>query len=156
MTIKSEKSDQAMRTITEVSDELGIPQHVLRFWETRFNQVRPLKRAGGRRYYRPVDVKLLGRIREMLYDEGMTIKGVKKRLQEQGIRQFLGMEEAKETTPEALLESPPEPTPKPTPETIPEPTYEAQQEIAPNPSIPILEQLDLIRQALLRAKTNLS
>ncbi len=152
MTIKSEKSDQAMRTITEVSDELGIPQHVLRFWETRFNQVRPLKRAGGRRYYRPVDVKLLGRIREMLYDEGMTIKGVKKRLQEQGIRQFLGMEEAKETTPEALLES----TPSEPPEPIPEPTYEAQKEIAPNPSIPILEQLDIIRQALLRAKTNLS
>jgi len=70
------KSNTAFRTISEVSDELEVPQHVLRFWETRFAQVRPMKRAGGRRYYRPEDVDLLRRIRDMLYRQGLTIRGV--------------------------------------------------------------------------------
>lgn len=70
------KSPTAFRTISEVSEDLEIPQHVLRFWETRFSQVKPLKRAGGRRYYRPEDVELLRRIRDLLYRQGFTIRGV--------------------------------------------------------------------------------
>ncbi len=76
------KSAGAFRTISEVASELDVPQHVLRFWETRFTQIRPLKRAGGRRYYRPEDVDLLRRIRELLYKHGYTIKGVQKLLRD--------------------------------------------------------------------------
>ena len=76
------KSRSAFRTISEVAGELNVPQHVLRFWETRFSQLRPLKRAGGRRYYRPEDVVLLHRIRVLLYQNGYTIKGVQKLLRE--------------------------------------------------------------------------
>ncbi len=83
---RSVKSAAAFRTISEVSDDLDVPPHVLRFWETKFNQVRPLKRGGGRRYYRPEDVALLQRIRELLYREGYTIKGVQKLLREGAVR----------------------------------------------------------------------
>lgn len=76
------KSAAAFRTISEVSDELDVPQHVLRFWEGKFSQVRPLKRGGGRRYYRPEDIDLLRRIRDLLYSEGYTIKGVQRLLRE--------------------------------------------------------------------------
>jgi DNA-binding transcriptional MerR regulator len=78
------KSATAFRTISEVAGELDLPQHVLRFWETRFNTVRPVKRAGGRRYYRPEDIDLLRKIRNLLYDDGYTIKGVQKLLREGG------------------------------------------------------------------------
>lgn len=81
-----EKSPQAFRTISEVATELDLPQHVLRFWETRFAQIRPVKRAGSRRYYRPDDVDLLRGIRTLLYSEGYTIRGVQKILREQGAR----------------------------------------------------------------------
>lgn len=77
---ESKKSDLAFRTISEVAEELNVPQHVLRFWETRFFQVRPLKRGGGRRYYRPEDVALIKKIHHLLYTEGYTIKGVQKLL----------------------------------------------------------------------------
>src|SRR5476649_2719922 len=77
-----EKSAQAFRTISEVATELDVPQHVLRFWESKFTQVRPLKRAGGRRYYRPEDVDLLRRIRQLLYNNGYTIKGVQRLLRD--------------------------------------------------------------------------
>ncbi len=80
------KSEAAFRTISEVADELNVPQHVLRFWETKFTQIRPLKRGGGRRYYRPEDVTLLKRIRTLLYTDGLTIKGVQKLLRETGTR----------------------------------------------------------------------
>lgn len=80
------KSAAAFRTISEVADDLEVPPHVLRFWETKFNQVRPLKRGGGRRYYRPEDVALLQRIRELLYREGYTIKGVQKLLRDGAVR----------------------------------------------------------------------
>lgn len=80
------KSAEAFRTISEVAQELEVPQHVLRFWESRFPQVRPLKRAGGRRYYRPDDVALLRRIRQCLYDQGYTIKGVQKLLREGALK----------------------------------------------------------------------
>jgi DNA-binding transcriptional MerR regulator len=80
------KSAEAFRTISEVACELDVPQHVLRFWETRFAQVKPVKRAGGRRYYRPEDVDLLRGIRSLLYADGFTIKGVQKVLRERGLR----------------------------------------------------------------------
>jgi DNA-binding transcriptional MerR regulator len=79
---RGEKSAQAFRTISEVATELDVPQHVLRFWESKFSQVRPLKRGGGRRYYRPEDIDLLRRIRTLLYDDGYTIKGVQRLLKE--------------------------------------------------------------------------
>ena len=78
------KSAGAFRTISEVATDLNVPQHVLRFWETRFAQIRPLKRAGGRRYYRPEDVELLRRIRDLLYRHGYTIRGAQRLLREQG------------------------------------------------------------------------
>ena len=80
------KSPTAFRTISEVATDLSVPSHVLRFWETKFSQVRPLKRGGGRRYYRPEDVALLRNIRSLLYDDGYTIKGVQKLLREGGIK----------------------------------------------------------------------
>ncbi|MEM8740588.1 MAG: MerR family transcriptional regulator, partial [Pseudomonadota bacterium] len=80
------KSPQAFRTISEVAETLDIPAHVLRFWESRFPQLRPMKSSGGRRYYRPDDVDLLRGIRELLYEDGMTIKGVQKIFREQGQR----------------------------------------------------------------------
>ena len=80
-----EKSPDAFRNIREVADAMDLPQHVLRFWETRFPQIRPLKRAGGRRYYRPDDVERLRLIKRLLYDEGYTIKGVQKLFKEQGV-----------------------------------------------------------------------
>jgi DNA-binding transcriptional MerR regulator len=79
-----EKSPDAFRTISEVADDLDLPQHVLRFWETRFPQIRPMKRGGGRRYYRPEDVELLKGIRHLLYDHGYTIKGVQRLLRTNG------------------------------------------------------------------------
>jgi len=81
-----EKSADAFRTISEVADELEVPQHVLRFWETKFTQIRPLKRGGGRRYYRPEDIELLRAIRGLLYDQGYTIKGVQKLIRDGGLR----------------------------------------------------------------------
>ncbi len=80
------KSADAFRTISEVADWLDTPAHVLRFWESKFNQVKPVKRAGGRRYYRPADMKLLGGIKQLLHNDGMTIKNVQKTLREQGIK----------------------------------------------------------------------
>jgi DNA-binding transcriptional MerR regulator len=81
-----DKSPEAFRTISEAAQELDLPQHVLRFWETRFSTIKPLKRGGGRRYYRPEDVLLLKGIRHLLYDQGFTIKGVQKILKDQGAR----------------------------------------------------------------------
>ncbi len=80
------KAPDAFRTISEVADDLDLPQHVLRFWESRFPQVRPMKRGGGRRYYRPEDIDLLRGIRHLLYGEGYTIRGVQRILREQGLR----------------------------------------------------------------------
>jgi DNA-binding transcriptional MerR regulator len=80
------KSAEAFRTISEVAGELDVPQHVLRFWESRFAQIKPVKRAGGRRYYRPDDIDLLRGIRALLYSDGLTIKGVQKVLKERGLR----------------------------------------------------------------------
>ena len=86
-----DKNDDAYRTISEAAEELDLPQHVLRFWETRFPQIKPMKRGGGRRYYRPEDLELLRAIRDLLYGEGYTIKGVQRLLTEQGPRQVAAL-----------------------------------------------------------------
>ena len=86
-----DKAPDAFRTISEAAEELNVPQHVLRFWETRFTQIKPMKRAGGRRYYRPGDVELLKGIRSLLYSEGYTIRGVQKILKEDGAPYVCGV-----------------------------------------------------------------
>ena len=107
-----DKSPDAFRTISEVADELDIPQHVLRFWETRFGQIRPLKRGGGRRYYRPDDVDLLKGIRHLLYSEGYTIKGVQRILKEDGPKAVQSIGRTGMMAPAA---APTAPAPQPTP-----------------------------------------
>jgi DNA-binding transcriptional MerR regulator len=122
-----EKSPDAFRTISEVADILETPAHVLRFWESRFPQVRPVKRAGGRRYYRPADVALLTGIKRLLHDEGMTIRGVQKILREQGVRYVSGM--AEDTTVEeddAALEAALVAAAGPVPDAPPLPPEEAE------------------------------
>ena len=95
----SGKSPEAYRTIGEVSDMLGVAQHVLRFWESRFSQIRPVKRAGNRRYYRPDDVALIRRIRELLHDEGYSIRGVQKLLKTSGVKVVLAGADASPALP---------------------------------------------------------
>lgn len=101
-----DKAAEAFRTISEVADELDLPQHVLRFWETKFSQVKPMKRGGGRRYYRPEDVSLLKGIRQLLYGEGYTIKGVQRILREHGARHVAqnGASTAPAGTPRPLVD----------------------------------------------------
>jgi DNA-binding transcriptional MerR regulator len=82
------KGPDAFRTISEAAEELGVPQHVLRFWETKFSFIRPMKRAGGRRFYRPQDIEVLRGVRRLLHDEGYTIKGVQKLHRDQGVRRL--------------------------------------------------------------------
>ena len=86
------KSPEAFRTISEVSKDLSLPQHVLRFWETKFIQIKPIKRGGGRRYYRPEDIKLLKGIKSLLYNDGYTIRGVQKVIKEVGTKRMLQKE----------------------------------------------------------------
>ena len=95
----SSKSVGAYRTISEVAEDLGLPQHVLRFWETRFPQVKPLKRAGGRRFYRPEDVALLRAVKALLYDDGYTIKGVQRMLRDQGPKAIKAFNAASSSAP---------------------------------------------------------
>lgn len=99
-----QKSAEAFRTISEAAVELDVPQHVLRFWESRFTQIRPVKRAGGRRYYRPEDIDLLKGIRALLYSDGLTIRGVQKVLKERGLRHVaeLGRGEMHEPAPQVI------------------------------------------------------
>lgn len=97
-----EKGPDAFRTISEVADDLDLPQHVLRFWETRFTQIKPMKRGGGRRYYRPDDVDLLRGIRHLLYGEGYTIRGVQQILKDQGLRHVQTIGRSAETEPARL------------------------------------------------------
>ena len=100
-----EKAAEAFRTISEVAELLDTPAHVLRFWESKFSQIKPLKRGGGRRYYRPEDVALLRGIRELLYEEGLTIKGVQKVLRERGHRHVAGIAETAAAPAEAASEA---------------------------------------------------
>ena len=126
------KSPEAFRTISEVAETLDVPPHVLRFWETRFPQIKPVKRGGGRRYYRPEDVRLLRGIRGLLYDDGMTIKGVQKILRERGLRHVIGLgtvagdeelapvEEPVVAEAEAKVEAPAKPVREHAPESVPQ------------------------------------
>ncbi len=93
------KSPDAFRTISEVADWLGVQAHVLRFWESRFTQVKPVKRAGGRRYYRPNDMLLLGGIKKLLHEDGVTIKGVQRILRERGVAHVIGLSHGLDETP---------------------------------------------------------
>ncbi|MDI7861014.1 MerR family transcriptional regulator [Rhizobiaceae bacterium n13] len=104
-----DKSPDAFRTISEVADDLDLPQHVLRFWETRFPQIKPMKRGGGRRYYRPEDVDLLKGIRHLLYDHGYTIKGVQKLLKTNGNKFVAAIATGDLATVEALAAASDEP-----------------------------------------------
>src|SRR5580693_4197410 len=94
------KSAEAFRTISEVAIELDVPQHVLRFWESRFAQIKPVKRAGGRRFYRPEDIDLLKGIRALLYSDGLTIRGVQKVLKERGMRHVADLGRGEASAPE--------------------------------------------------------
>jgi DNA-binding transcriptional MerR regulator len=100
---RARKAPSAFRTISEVADDLHIPQHVLRFWETKFPQLKPLKRGGGRRYYRPEDIALLRRVSDLLYTQGYTIKGVQRLLREGGLDEALA---ASNAPPAAAVEPP--------------------------------------------------
>jgi DNA-binding transcriptional MerR regulator len=93
------KGPDAFRTISEAADELNVPQHVLRFWETRFSFIRPMKRAGGRRFYRPQDIAVLRGVRILLHDAGYTIKGVQKLHKEHGLKRLLAAGDGKPATP---------------------------------------------------------
>jgi DNA-binding transcriptional MerR regulator len=130
------KSDEAMRTIGEVAEKLDLPPHVLRFWETRFKELDPVKRAGGRRYYRPRDVELLMALRHLLYGQGYTIKGAQRILSEQGARAVVeslragtfrpgfagpGPDAPPENPPERQAAEPPSAAPPPSPAPVVEP-----------------------------------
>lgn len=101
-----DKAPDAFRTISEVADDLDVPQHVLRFWETRFTQIKPMKRSGGRRYYRPDDVNLLRGIRRLLYGEGYTIRGVQRILREHGIKSVQSLTDGSTDHAKALFDGP--------------------------------------------------
>ncbi len=144
------KSAEAFRTISEVAEVLDTPAHVLRFWESRFSQIKPVKRAGGRRYYRPADVALLGGIRKLLHVDGLTIRGVQKMLREQGVRYVAGFSGTDlDTDGAALDQSPavamsrapsPAPTPEPTePEAMlpPDPVPVAEDDLFARPAAPV-------------------
>ena len=173
-----DKSPAAFRTISEVSETLDVPAHVLRFWESKFPAVKPVKRGGGRRYYRPEDVTLLVGIRELLYDDGLTIKGVQKIFREKGARHVTrrGAEHLGEALPEDAAPAPgPAPVPAPAPEAeaapdpaldlappaparAPEPappatesaTTEAEPDPAPAPADPDPADAERIRAAISR------
>ena len=147
---RTKKAPNAFRTISEVADDLHIPQHVLRFWETKFPQVKPLKRGGGRRYYRPDDIQLLRGIADLLYTQGYTIKGVQRLLRESGGR--LGdnippASEAERASGEveqenlALFPEEPEPATGPDPQSLP-------PEPAPPPRAAAPAGTDLLREIL--------
>jgi DNA-binding transcriptional MerR regulator len=125
-----DKSPEAFRTISEAAEELDLPQHVLRFWETRFSTIKPLKRGGGRRYYRPEDVLLLKGIRHLLYEQGFTIKGVQRILKEQGARHVAAIANG------GSIEDIPESV------DIPEPVIDRDAAILPDDEFPRLEVLD--------------
>ncbi|MAS43066.1 MAG: MerR family transcriptional regulator [Rhodobacteraceae bacterium] len=169
-----DKSPAAFRTISEVSETLDVPAHVLRFWESKFPAVKPVKRGGGRRYYRPEDVTLLVGIRELLYDDGLTIKGVQKIFREKGARHVTrrGAEHLGEALPEDAAPAPgPAPAPEaeaapdpaldlapPAPARAPEPappatesaTTEAEPDPAPAPADPDPADAERIRAAISR------
>ena len=145
------KSADAFRTISEVADWLDTPAHVLRFWESKFTQVKPVKRAGGRRYYRPADMRLLGGIKKLLHEDGMTIKGVQKILREQGIKHVaslcaLGLGDEDEEYTEVTLEDVPASEPVDTVVPFSKPTETA--DLPPADPVPMTEEPAAIPDAL--------
>jgi DNA-binding transcriptional MerR regulator len=154
--VRREKSPDAFRTISEVADGLNVPQHVLRFWETRFSQIRPMKRGGGRRYYRPNDIDLLKGIRQLLYGQGYTIRGVQRILKESGTAHVvaIGRGEIKPGTPNVLENEPKSVAIAPRRPSRAalrqvEPDDPAQVTEAPaSPSVLNVRQLGLLREAL--------
>jgi DNA-binding transcriptional MerR regulator len=132
-----EKSADAYRTISEVAEGMDLPQHVLRFWETRFPQIKPLKRGGGRRYYRPDDIELLAAIKRLLYGEGYTIKGVQKLLKEQGAS-AVARSSAAPPSPRPAASSPP-----PSPSATPQPRGDPPMRPAPTVAAPKLPRPSL-------------
>ena len=135
--MNADKSPDAFRTISEVADDLDLPAHVLRFWETKFSQIKPMKRGGGRRYYRPDDVQLLRGIQHLLYDQGYTIKGVQKILKTNGVRHVMaapdgGMDEDAG----ADLPEPAAPTAQATPAPAPVAQTPAPEPVQPTPPAP--------------------
>lgn len=122
------KGPQAFRTISEAADELGVPQHVLRFWETRFSFIRPMKRAGGRRFYRPQDIAVLAGVQALLHRDGLTIKAVQALQKERGTKALLDASAA--PFPVAAIE-PAEPNPPPAPAA---PNDPAELDLPPFPS----------------------
>jgi DNA-binding transcriptional MerR regulator len=128
-----EKAPDAFRTISEVAQELDVPQHVLRFWESRFHEIKPMKRGGGRRYYRPNDLDLLRGIRHLLYSEGYTIRGVQRLLREQGLRFVQSV----------WQEGAPQPPHQPAEEEEPLETPEAAGQVAGEPRTPSLSGADM-------------
>ncbi len=130
------KSPDAFRTISEVAEWLDVPTHVLRFWESRFSQIKPVKRAGGRRYYRPADMQLIGGIKVLLHDDGLTIRGVQKLLRENGIKHVAGFSPALETDETPVVETAenakPEPAPPPAVDAVSDaPPADVSQDPAP-------------------------
>ena len=163
-----QKSAEAFRTISEVAIELDVPQHVLRFWESRFAQIRPVKRAGGRRYYRPEDIDLLKGIRALLYSDGLTIRGVQKILKERGLRHVADLGRGGSRVPEPQIQvvekivyiekpvaapAPPPPAPKPAkkraahlravPDTLDLPFFDFAQE-TPSREFPVLDAAPVV------------
>ena len=142
-----DKAPEAFRTISEVAGELSVPQHVLRFWETRFTQIRPLKRGGNRRFYRPNDVDLLKGIRALLYSEGYTIRGVQRILKEDGAAYVSavgrGEAEARKRSPEDLiLDGVPQPG-----AAKPAPRISKQQQAPPPSQTPLEKPASVIGEA---------
>ncbi|WP_241962887.1 MerR family transcriptional regulator [Thalassorhabdomicrobium marinisediminis] len=132
------KSRDAFRTISEVSEALDTPAHVLRFWESKFTQVKPVKRAGGRRYYRPADLNLLAGIKKLLHDDGLTIKGAQKLLREEGVRKIAKVGEAlldAQAAQDGAIEGTSTPVPPPAPAT--------DQTTAAAPAVPAGQDLDI-------------
>ncbi|MGQ0610392.1 MAG: MerR family transcriptional regulator [Paracoccaceae bacterium] len=136
-----EKSPEAFRTISEVAEALETPAHVLRFWESRFPQIRPVKRAGGRRYYRPSDVALLAGIKRLLHDDGLTIRGVQKILREQGVRHVAALMDPAGGA--LLLDSPPPAEPAAPAAPLPAGEVVAFQ-AAPRAAVPVPAPADLL------------
>jgi DNA-binding transcriptional MerR regulator len=142
------KSAAAFRTISEVAAELDVPPHVLRFWESKFSQIKPLKRGGGRRYYRPEDIELLRRIRTLLYRDGYTIKGVQKLLRAPGVRAVAADEAGAGAEPEAAAPAPTSvtavpsaPLTAPAPAAAASPVLDAQRRAAVEAAIDELARL---------------
>src|SRR5690349_11612615 len=148
---RPKKAPNAFRTISEVADELHIPQHVLRFWETKFPQIKPLKRGGGRRYYRPDDIQLLRRISDLLYIQGYTIKGVQRLLREGGGQLSEDIPPATPAERAAAEAERREPTPTlPGFEPAPPPTLQPDDEAARLRALlrRVLEELEAVRALL--------